>query len=600
MYQGGPVTPDILIVSLILLAAIILLVTERFTVDVTGIGIIVVLMLTGLLTPKEAMGGFSNPAPLAVAALFVVSYGLVRTGALNFVSRMVIRYANGSRLKLMLLTLLLVGTLSAFLNNTPVVVLFMSIVMTACVRFGFTPSKFLIPLSYISILAGTCTLIGTSTNILVSDVAAGLGAAPITMFELSILGVPIALVGGAFMLMFSDFLLPAHDSPDIDSPSSPELYLSELTIPADSSLIGEKPVKGRLESRPGIKIYEVYRGQRIFRLDVTRIMLREDDLILVRASADEITRLLDQRDVSLPSCSKPHCFKALHSGVSKLVKVLIPSGSKARGTRLRDLYLADFEDVSIVGLIRRHEHYSWRKGNSQRLKVGDVLLVQVNEASLATIREEDDFIILDDDVVKDIVNWKRAPIAMVIFIAMIIATASGFTDILTASFAAGFAMILTNCLNISDAYRAVDVKVIMLIIGTIALGSAMQKTGADAYYAHAFLGMFQDAGPHVILTAFILLTSLLSHFLSNNSTAVLLVPIAIATAQTLNVDPRPFIIGVAFGASACYATPIGYQTNLIVYGPAGYRFADYLRLGLPMVAIVCGGAALFIPKFWPF
>jgi di/tricarboxylate transporter len=183
---------------------------------------------------------------------------------------------------------------------------------------------------------------------------------------------------------------------------------------------------------------------------------------------------------------------------------------------------------------------------------------------------------------------------------MIAAVVSGLANILTGAFAGAFAMILTGCLSLKEAYRAVDVKILMLIIGTIALGLAMQTSGADMVYAKAFLGLFGGASPQVILAGFIVLTSLLSHFLSNNSTAVLLVPVGIATAASLGVDARPFIIGIAFGASACFATPIGYQTNLIVYGPGGYTFLDFLRLGLPMVIISCGGAALFIPTFWPF
>lgn len=589
-----------IIVSIILLAAVVLLVTERLPVDVTGAGIMVALMLSGQLSPVEAVAGFANPAPLAVAALFVVSSGLVRTGALTFVSRLVIDSTKGSKFRLMGLTLVLVGVLSAFLNNTPVVVLFMSIVMTACVRFGFAPSKFLIPLSYISILAGTCTLIGTSTNILVSDVAADLGNAPISMFELSVLGVPIAIAGGVFMLLFADKLMPDHPSPSTDADSSPELYLSELTITEDSPLIGQHPVKGRIELYPDIKIYEVYSGRHIYSLDQSHIVLKQNDKILVKGTAGDLTKILQQGHATLPSCSKPKCFASPHQEGVKLVKLLIPSGSSVRGTRLNRLYLADFEDVNIVGMIRRHEHFSWRVGSTQRIKVGDVLLLQVTGDSLDIIRDEDDFIILDDDVVRDIVNWKRAPIALALFAAMVGAAATGMADILTAAFAASFGMVVTNCLSVRDAYRAIDLKIIILIIGTIALGAALQKTGADKLYATTFLDMFQGAGPHVILTAFIVLTSLLSHFLSNNSTAVLLVPIALAAADSLGVDPRPFIIGVAFGASACYATPIGYQTNLIVYGPAGYAFSDYLRLGLPLAVIVCGGSSLFIPYFWPF
>jgi di/tricarboxylate transporter len=591
---------DILVVSIILAAAIVLLVTERLPVDVTGLGIMVALMVAGQLSPAEAVAGFANPAPLAVGALFVVSRGLVRTGALTFVTRLTIGYTRGKGSRLLLLSLLLVGTISAFMNNTPVVVLFMSIIMAVCVRYGFTPSKFLIPLSYISILAGTCTLIGTSTNILVSDVAAGLGNAPIGMFELSVLGVPLALAGGIFMYFFADKLLPNHSSPAMDAADTAEHYLSELRITDQSGLLDTQPGDALAPLYPEVKVYEVFRSSRILDPGTGRLRLKAHDVILARGSANDLSAMLERGDVDLPSCSQAECFASPHQQGSRLVELLIPSGSDARGFTLGDLPLADADDVNIIGFKRRHEHYSWHSAHLLRLRVGDILLTQVSDRALERLRRSEDFIVLNDNVVKDVVNWRRAPLALGIFLLMVITAATGLADILTAAFAAALAMILSGCLGIREAYRAVDVKVLLLIIGTIALGAAMQKSGADRLYAGAFLSLFQGAGPQVVLTGFILLTSLLSHFLSNNSTAVLLVPVGLATAASLGVDPRPFIIGIAFGASACYATPIGYQTNLIVYGPGGYKFTDFMRLGLPMVAIVCGGAALFIPTFWPF
>ncbi|GAB7022582.1 SLC13 family permease [Salidesulfovibrio brasiliensis] len=591
--------PDVIIVSIILLVAVVLLVSEKLPVDLTGLGIVVVLMVAGQLTPVQAVAGFANPAPLAVGALFVVSRGLVRTGALNFITRTTIKFTAGSRKRLLFVSLILVGTLSAFLNNTPVVILFMSIIIAACSRFGFAPSKLLIPLSYISILAGTCTLIGTSTNILVSDTALSLGAAPIGMFELSVLGVPIAIAGAVFMYFFADYLLPEHASPFGDSDNKAELYLSELKIYPDSLLVGVNPAEGVPNKYESLKIYEVFRGENIYDVNQDQITLQADDRILVKGSADDLTSILENKDAGTPSCSEPH-FDCPHLSDTQLVELLIPSGSGVRGVTLNNLYLTDDLEASVIGLLRRHSHYSWREAHSMVLRVGDVLLVQLKPHAFERIRKEEDFIILNDDVVQDLVNRRRAPMAIGIFLLMIAAVASGLTNILIGAFAGAFAMIITGCLSLREAYRSVDVKILMLIIGTIALGLAMQKSGADMVYAKAFLGLFAGAGPQVILAGFIVLTSLLSHFLSNNSTAVLLVPVGMATAAALGVDPRPFIIGIAFGASACFATPIGYQTNLIVYGPGGYTFLDFLRLGLPMVIISCGAASLFIPTFWPF
>lgn len=590
---------NIIIVSAILLIAIFLLVTEKLPVDLTGLGIVVVLMVTGQLSPVQAVAGFANPAPLAVGALFIVSRGLVRTGALNFITQATIIFTAGSRKRLLLVSLILVGFLSAFLNNTPVVILFISIIMAACSQFGFAPSKLLIPLSYISILAGTCTLIGTSTNILVSDTAHSLGAEPIGMFELSALGVPIALAGALFMYLFADVLLPDNTSPFIDSDSKEDLYLSELKVYSNSELVGVNPAEGVPKKYESLKIYEVFRGITIYDVNQDHITLQADDLILAKGSADDLTSILNNKAAGPPHCSDPG-FDCPHLSDTILVELLVPSGSGVSGVTLNDLSLVDDQEACVIGLLRRHSHYSWMEAHSMDLRVGDVLLTQLKPHMLDRIRKEDNYIILNDNVAKDIVNRRRAPLAIGIFLAMIAVVASGLTNILVGAFAGAFAMIVTDCLSLREAYKAVDVKILMLIIGTIALGGAMQKSGADMLYAKAFLNLFAEAGPQVILAGFIILTSLLSHFLSNNSTAVLLVPVGMATAATLGVDPRPFIIGIAFGASACFATPIGYQTNLIVYGPGGYTFLDFLRLGLPMVIISCGGAALFIPTLWPF
>ena len=592
-------TPDVIIVSAILLLAVILLVSEKLPVDVTGLGIIVALMVVGLLSPSEAVAGFANPAPLAVGALFVVSRGLMRTGALNFVTATTIKFTNGSSKRLLLISLVLVGTLSAFLNNTPVVILFMSIVMAACMRFGFAPSKILIPLSYISILAGTCTLIGTSTNILVSDTAASLGAEPIGMFELSQLGVPIAIVGGIFMFLFANKLMPNHASPFSEQDEGPDLYLAELKITPDSSLIDFAPAGTPHPKYESLKVFEVFRDDHIYDVNTDRVVIQEGDRILAKASADCLTAILNNEDAATPSCSSKG-FECPHLTDTQLVELLVPVGSSMRGVKLDDFYLSNDLDAGIIGLLRRHQHYSWRQSHGKKLRYGDVLLVHLKPDALDRIRNEDSFVVLNDNVIKDITNRRRAPLAIGLFLVMIATVASGMTNILTGSFACAFAMIITGCLSLREAYKAVDVKILVLIIGTIALGLAMQKTGADMVYAKAFLGLFAGAGPQGILAAFIILTSLLSHFLSNNSTAVLLVPVGMATAATLGVDPRPFIIGIAFGASACFATPIGYQTNLIVYGPGGYTFLDFVRLGLPMVIISCGAASLFIPTFWSF
>lgn len=590
-------TPEIILVTVILAVSVILLVTERLPVDVTGLGIIAVLMVSGLLSPKEAVAGFANPAPLAVGALFVVSKGLVRTGSLNMVTRLAVHYTQGNASRLMLLSLILVGTLSAFLNNAPVVVLFISIIMTVCIRYGFAPSKFLIPLSYISILAGTCTLIGTSTNILVSDVAAGMGNDPIGMFELSQLGVPIAIAGGLVIYFFGHYLMPEYDTVHSTDEDDADLYLSELQIPEGSPFVGRSPENGFAPEYEGMELNEVYRGQKIFHHKAP-ITLAPGDLVLVKASANDLTRIVEKGHAIQPACSETEQNEPPKG--SAMAELLIPAGSNVQGAKAGEAIISALGNAQLIGIKRRRHHYAWDSACNMTLRIGDIILVRTDEKTLERTRRTEDFITLNDKVAFDLINWKRAPAALVIFGIMVALVASGTLNILEGAFAAAFAMVVAGCLTIREAYQSIDVKVLMLIIGTISLGAALQKTGADLLYADTFLSLFRGQEPHVILSAFIFLTSLLSHFLSNNSTAVLLVPIGVATATALEVDPRPFIIGIAFGASACYATPIGYKTNLIVYGPGGYRFTDFLRLGIPLALFVWITASLFIPYFWPF
>jgi len=590
---------EIALVSLILVATLVLLVGEWMPMDLTALGVMVVLMGTGLLTPGEALAGFSNPAPITVGALFVVSAGLTRTGALDVVSQKIVSMTRGRSSVFLLLSLALCGVLSAFINNTPVVILFISIVMAYCCKHHASPSKFLIPISFMSILAGTCTLIGTSTNIIVSDLGHQMGCRKIDMFELTALGVPIALVGGAFLYFFSSKVLPGHKEPICElQPGDSQRYLSEVLVPVGSPIVGHEPLEALRRDLAQAEVFEVTRGNKVHDPREETLALSEGDRLLIKGSAGDLLELLEEGLVELPEEQGGPTPKPYHRD-TMIAELIVPPNSLLVGARLIETDLARDEALHIIGVKRRHERYGWERASRLRLAVGDVLLVQGPQERFRQLGATADVVVVDD--VFQIIRWRRrAWIAAAIFTTMVIAASSGTVNILVAALGAAFLMILTGCLRLQTAYRSVDVKVLLLIIGTIALGKALQTTGAADLYAQSFLYLFSDAGPHVVLAGFIMVTSLLSHFLSNNSTAALLVPLALSTALALGVDPRPFLIGICFGASACYATPIGYQTNLLVYEPGGYRFTDYLRLGLPLNLLVGTAAAIFIPYLWPF
>ena len=587
------------LVTAILVIAMLLLITEKLPVDLTSIGLMVALMITGILTPKEAIAGFASPAVITVGSMFLISKGMIRTGAVGFISQKVLQYSRGRPGLAMVLILVIVGVSSAFINNTPVVVLFIPIILSLSCELDFSPSKFLIPISYASILAGTCTLIGTSTNIIISDLSAMYGIGALRMFELSPLGVPIALIGIAFLVFAAPRLMPSMHNPVCElKDAENRRYLAELQVPRESPIVGANPVSFFTEKYPNMEIIELIRYSHVFYPERDHVQIAPDDLLLVKGSANDLVEILHENNVELPMGEQGINFGA-EQKESLIVELIIPPQSRLLGQRLVASRLQRDPDIHIIAIKRQELHYTEQKIKNVRLKIGDILLVRLPESSLARLRGETDFIIVED-VHHEIVHKRLAGRAFLIFSAMIVAASTGMADIMVCALAAAFLMILTGCLQLRDAYRAMEGRVLLIIIATIALSAALEKTGTSEFYAHAFLSLFRGASPAFVLSGLILLTSISTHILSNNATAILLLPIAISAATGLGVDPKPFIIAVCFGASACFATPIGYQTNLLVYGPGGYRFSDYLKLGMPLNVLVLVMGSIFIPMIWPF
>ncbi len=587
------------ILSIILLGTLYLLITEKISVDLTAIGIMVLLVVTRILTPREAVSGFSNPAVITVGAMFVVSKGMMRTGGVEFLGRQVIRLARGNSLLALAVILFTVAIASAFINNTPVVILFIPVVMTMCCEFGLSPSKYLIPISYASILAGTCTLIGTSTNIIISDLSNDYGYGALSMFELSIIGVPIALIGILFLLIAAPRILPELANPVCHMQNSDHRqYLAEFQIPPESKLIGSISTEIFKEQYPQLEVLEVINKSLIYYPGRDVITVDAGDILLVKGSLNDLVAILQKEGVELP-LSENGLLLGAQKDAPIVVELIISPHSSLRGRKLHNTDLAKDPEVNIIAVKRVNLHMSERQILDVRLQTGDVILIWCSESKLETIRAGADCIVIED-VYEEIVHKRKAVWSIVNFIGMVGTATLGIADIMTCALTAAFLMIVSGCLQMRDAYRALQADVLMLIAGTIALGVAMQKTGTSQLYAEAFLSIFAGQTPTIVLGGIILLTSISTQILSNNATAVLLLPIAISTALGIGVDPKPFIIGICIGASACFATPVGYQTNLMVYGPGGYSFKDYLKLGIPLNLFVVIAGTTLIPIFWPF
>ena len=589
---------DVWVISILLILTLILLVTEKIPIGLTAMGIMAALMGTGILSPAQAAGGLANPAVVTVAAMFILSRGIIRTGAVGFISEKVLTYSRGNTNIAMAAALVIVAVASAFINNTPVVVLFIPVILSLSCEFNLSPSKYLIPISYASILAGTCTLIGTSTNIIVSDLSQMYGYGQIRMFELSSLGVPIALMGLAFLFLTAPRLMPSHATPTCElRDDENRKYLAELLVAQESSLLGEDPARVFEEKYPSLEVLELVRHSRIFYPRRDRVRITSGDQLLVKGSANDLVAVLQDQNVQLPHSTQGLDFSGTQQG-AMIVELVVPPQSSVLAEPLLDTELQRDPGIQIIAVKRRRVLYTRQKVANTRLRVGDTILVRCSHEKVDQLRKDADYIVIED-IHEEIVDKRKAPWASLIFAGLIALVTTGLVDIMVCAVAGAFLMILTGCLQMRDAYRAMQGDVLLLIAATIALGSAMEKTGASHLYAHTFLALFHGASPVVVLSGILIAASIGTQILSNNATAVLLLPVAISTAVSLGANPKSFIIAVCFGASACFATPIGYQTNLLVYGPGGYRFSDYLKLGIPLNILVVVMGSLFIPVLWP-
>ena len=587
------------LISLILLTAVVLFITEVIPLDLTAIGLLVVLMLTGILTPQEAFASLSNPSVITIACMFILSRGLVRTGALEFISEQMIRYSKGEEKRALTICMMATAAASALIGHTPVVVLLVPVVMSICCKYGFSPSKFLIPISYSSIAGGTITLIGTSTHLVVSDLSAKYGYGAIRMFQLSPVGIPVTMLCIALLYLGARRIMPDEKAPvcELTGKDVP-LYLAELTVPPGSKLIREDPIAFFAGRYPTVEIIELIRGDAVHHPDRERLSVFLSDILFLKASANDLVTILKKRLLKLPHGVAESEFEPF-GGNSLIVELVVTPQSRFVDEHPTRSRLRNEFGMQIIAVKRRGTHFSEQELGPLRLTVGDVLLIHSSSERLDEIRRSQDFIILED-VHHGIINRRNAPLALAIFVGMLAASTPNLLDISEAALTAAFLMLVSGCLRLRDAYRSLNVRVLLTIVGMIALGTAMQKTGAAGAYAEMFLAPFRGQHPAVVLSGFILLTCILTELTGHITSTVILLPVALSTAISIGVNPKPFIIGVCFGASCGFASPISYHTHLLVYGPGGYRFSDFLKMGIPLDFFTWMLISLLIPLLWRF
>jgi len=556
------------------------------------------LLVTGILTPAEAFKVFSNDAAITVACMFVLSAALERTGVIESIGHRLNRFVGKSDGSLLLVVLPIVAVISAFINNTPVVVVFMPIMISLAAARGLKPSKLLIPLSFASIFGGTCTLIGTSTNILVSSTASQMGQAPLGMFELTKIGLVLTGAGIAYLLTLGRRWLPDRETlASILQTTDSRQYLTEAVVLAGSPLIGKKLADTPLANQPKARVLEVIRAGEALSAPVSDIVLEQGDRLRLTTELSSVMDIKSMAGVEISPRAKLG-VELVGTQKAVVVECVVGPHSNLIGRSIREMKFRRRYDLLALAVHRKG--VSLREDFADvRLQYGDTLLVEGPESAIKELREGHDFLLLLD--VPHTPKRRQKQWLAVGAIALVIALAAlnGMSIAALAILGAVFVLV-TRCLDAEEAYEAVEWKIIFLIFGMLALGLALEKTKGAELIAHAIITGLGSWGATAVLAAIVLIASLMTSFLSNNAVAVLLTPIVIQAAASLNVSARPFVIALAIGASACFATPIGYQTNTLVYGAGGYRFGDFIKVGLPLNLLFCALAVYFIPRFWPF
>ncbi|WP_144904338.1 SLC13 family permease [Halobellus captivus] len=612
-----PISPGIAVVFLIVLAALALFVTEPVPVDVTAIGVMVALLLVepvsaafvsvGMLTepivlfddyPGDALSGFSSQATLTVLAMFILSEGVQRTGVIQRLGAWIAAFTGGSQRRQLGATIGVVAPISGFINNTAAVAILLPMVTDLAERGGTSPSKLLLPLSYASMFGGMLTLIGTSTNILASELSGRLIGRTFTMFEFTQLGIVVSVVGTAYLLTVGQWLTPERIKPrqDLTEEFGMADYLTEVVVRGDSPLVGQQVQRALVETDFDVDLIQLIRGEEVFLEPLGPKEIQAGDVFAIRTDRDTLVELLDVEGLDLVPTAVDEAELEASQSRHNLVEVVVSPGSSLVGESLTSASFRQRYNATVLAL-RRGEELFRRRMDNVKLRVGDTLLVQATADSIERLDANRDFIVAQEIEQHDY-RESRTPIAAGIVVAVVGLAALDVLPIVVSALAGSLAMVATGCLRPGELYDSVQWDVVFLLAGVIPLGIALEATGAAALLAEVIVAT-GDVLPLVgVLAVFYLLTAVLTNVISNNASVVLMVPVAVEAAQTLGSNAFAFILAVTFAASTAFMTPVGYQTNLFVYGPGGYRFSDYIRVGGPLQLVFAVVTTVGIAAIW--
>jgi di/tricarboxylate transporter len=585
---------------------------ERVPLEVTAVAILAALLVLFHLAPltdeagasrldaARLLGGFANPGLITVVALLVIGQALIQTGALESVANLLHHISRGRLLRALTMSLLPVSAFSSVLNNTPVVVIFIPIMSALAERLRISTSRVLMPLSFAAILGGMTTLIGSSTNLLVAGTVVELGLPQIGFFDFLVPGLVLAAIGLAYLLLVAPWLMPDRASLAGRLAGAGRQFIAQIAVPPDSPLVGERPVAGMFRKLPDITVRTVQRGEHAFLPPFDDVALRAGDVIVAAATRKALTGALARHPDALHPSLTHRQFAASEEpwrgGEQALAEAMVVPGSRIIGQTLEQFGFRHRFRCIVLGVQRRSRMLRQRLTDI-RLEAGDVLLIQGRPDDVTALRASRDVVLIEWSQ-ESLPRYFHARRAAVIFAAVVLLAATGAVPIVVAAVLGAAAMLLAGCLNVRQAGRAIDRAVVMTVAAALALGAALQETGGAHYLAGLLIDALGEAGPAVILSALFLLIALVTNLLTNNAAAVLFTPIAVSLAVELGVDATAFVHAVIFAASCSFASPIGYQTNLMVMAPGHYRFADYGRVGGPLMLVVWASFSLLAPVYY--
>ncbi|HSP87056.1 MAG TPA: SLC13 family permease [Ignavibacteriaceae bacterium] len=589
---------EIIIVLTLLVIAFIFFITEWLPVDVVAMLIVAILLFTGILNVEEGFAGFGNEGTITIAAMFILSAGLSRTGVITYLGRILKKAFQFNYTIAVALTLIFAAFISAFINNTPVVAIFLPLLLQISRDTNFAPSKILLPLSYSAIFGGVCTLIGTSTNIVVNSIAVKYGQPAFSLFEITPLGLFFFVTGFIYLLFVAMRFLPER-KPVTDLADSFGLgdYLTEIILTKDSNSINVRLKDAPIVKNLGLEVLEIIREDKNRFIPQANTNLYENDRLLVKTKVEVIKELKETPGILIKPGLK-WADSLMGAGNILLLEAIVAPNSFLIGKSLKRIHFRHRFN-SIVLALRHRGRLIRDKITDIKLLAGDSLLIEVNKDEIDKMKESDAFVLLSK---VEPPSFKRSKIiiSVLTITSVVLLTTLNILPIAVSAFCGSIVLVLTRCINLDQAYSAIDWKIIFLLAGSLSLGTALEKTGAAKLVSEQILFIAGNGGPLLVLSIFYLVSLILTEVMSNTATAALITPIAIVTATTMGVDPRPFLVAIMFAASLAFMSPVGYQTHLLVFNPGGYKVIDFIKAGTPLDILFWILATFLIPVFFPF